>query len=48
MNDLLRDSPMERLGTGKEIAETVLSLCSSGSTFVTGHALLDDGGFTIQ
>ncbi len=48
MDDLLRDLPMKRLGTGQEIADAVLWLCSSGSTFVTGHALLVDGGFTIQ
>ncbi len=48
MNDLLRDLPMKRLGTGDEIAGAVLWLCSSGSGFVTGHALLVDGGFTAQ
>lgn len=48
MDDLLRDLPMKRLGTGDEIAGAVLWLCSSGSTFVTGHALLVDGGFTVQ
>ncbi|WP_027547829.1 glucose 1-dehydrogenase [Bradyrhizobium sp. WSM2254] len=48
MDDLLRDLPMKRLGTGDEIAGSVLWLCSSGSSFVTGHALLVDGGFTAQ
>lgn len=48
MDDLLRDLPMKRLGTGDEIAGAVLWLCSSGSGFVTGHALLVDGGFTAQ
>lgn len=48
MNDLLRDLPMKRLGKVEEIADAVLWLCSSGSTFVTGHALLVDGGFTVQ
>jgi len=48
MDDLLRDLPMKRLGTGDEIAGAVLWLCSSGSSFVTGHALLVDGGFTAQ
>ncbi|WP_336741471.1 glucose 1-dehydrogenase [Aureimonas altamirensis] len=48
MDDLLRDLPMKRIGKPEEIADAVLWLCSSGSTFVTGHALLVDGGFTVQ
>lgn len=48
MDDLLRDLPMKRLGHGEEIADAVLWLCSSGSTFVTGQALAVDGGFTVQ
>ena len=48
MDDLLRDLPMKRLGQGEEIADAVLWLCSTGSTFVTGQALAVDGGFTVQ
>lgn len=48
MDDLLRDLPMKRLGHAEEIADAVLWLCSSGSTFVTGQALAVDGGFTVQ
>jgi NAD(P)-dependent dehydrogenase (short-subunit alcohol dehydrogenase family) len=48
MDDLLRDLPMKRLGTDEEIADAVLWLCSSGSSFVTGQALAVDGGFTVQ
>ncbi|MNF15261.1 2-(R)-hydroxypropyl-CoM dehydrogenase [compost metagenome] len=47
MDDLLRDLPMKRLGRGEEIADAVLWLCSSGSSFVTGQALAVDGGFTV-
>lgn len=47
MDDLLRDLPMKRLGHAEEIADVVLWLCSSGSTFVTGQALAVDGGFTV-
>jgi len=36
--------PMERLGTLEEIAEVVVWLCSDASSFVTGHAMLVDGG----
>lgn len=36
--------PMERLGTLEEMAEVVVWLCSDASSFVTGHAMLVDGG----
>lgn len=37
-------TPMGRMGTGEEIAETVLYLASSQSSFTTGIGLLIDGG----
>jgi NAD(P)-dependent dehydrogenase (short-subunit alcohol dehydrogenase family) len=37
-------TPMGRMGTADEIAETVLYLASSQSSFVTGIGLLIDGG----
>jgi NAD(P)-dependent dehydrogenase (short-subunit alcohol dehydrogenase family) len=37
-------TPLGRMGTGKEIAETVLYLASDQSSFVTGIGLLIDGG----
>ena len=37
-------TPMGRMGTGDEIAETVLYLASDQSSFVTGIGLLIDGG----
>lgn len=37
-------TPMGRMGTGNEIAETVLYLASDQSSFVTGIGLLIDGG----
>lgn len=46
--DLIRDIPAGRLGKPEEIAEAVLWLCSSAASFVHGHALLVDGGFTIH
>lgn len=40
--------PMGRMGTGEEIASAVLWLCGPGASFVTGHALIVDGGFTVK
>jgi NAD(P)-dependent dehydrogenase (short-subunit alcohol dehydrogenase family) len=36
---------VKRLGTSAEVAEAVVFLASSRSSFITGHPLLVDGGF---
>ncbi len=40
--------PVGRIGTPEEIASAVLYLSSPGASFITGHDLLVDGGFTVQ
>jgi NAD(P)-dependent dehydrogenase (short-subunit alcohol dehydrogenase family) len=40
--------PIGRIGTPQEIADAVIWLCSSKSSFVIGHSLLVDGGLTAQ
>jgi len=45
---LLSMIPMKRLATLEEIAEVVVWLCSDASSFVTGHAMLADGGVVAQ
>ncbi len=40
--------PIHRLGQPNEIAAPVLWLCSDEASFVTGIALLVDGGYTTQ
>lgn len=39
--------PIGRIGTSEEVARAVLFLCSDDASFITGHDLLVDGGFTV-
>ncbi|MBX9840876.1 MAG: SDR family oxidoreductase [Xanthobacteraceae bacterium] len=48
MKDILKDQPIGRLGRAEEIASAVLWLCSPGASFVIGHSLAVDGGYTIR
>jgi 3-oxoacyl-[acyl-carrier protein] reductase len=40
--------PLGRLATTKEIAELVYFLCSDKNSYLTGQAIIVDGGYTIQ
>jgi len=40
--------PIGRIGLPQEVAEAVLFLCSDGASFITGHALVVDGGNLAQ
>lgn len=48
MKEILKQQPIGRLGRPEEIAAAVLWLCSPGASFVIGHALVADGGFTAH
>lgn len=43
----LRETPMGRLAEPREIAPAVLYLASDAASFVTGHTLVVDGGYTV-
>jgi len=53
MSESIRDrlssyAPLRGIAEPEEIAEVAIWLCSRKSSFVTGHALVADGGFTAQ
>jgi NAD(P)-dependent dehydrogenase (short-subunit alcohol dehydrogenase family) len=47
-DDLSTLHPVGRIGRVEEVAEAVLWLCSDRASFVTGHSLNVDGGFTAH
>ena len=48
MKEIMRDQPIGRLGRAEEIADAVIWLCSPRASFVIGHALAVDGGYTAH
>ena len=43
---ILDHSPSGRMGTPEEVAEAVVWLCSDAASFVNGHSMIIDGGFS--
>ena len=48
LNPAINIAPMKRMGTADEVANAVLFLCSTQASFIQGHALVVDGGYTIN
>ena len=48
MERLNAATPMGRICQPEEIANAVIWLCSDAASFITGHSLTVDGGFTVQ
>jgi NAD(P)-dependent dehydrogenase (short-subunit alcohol dehydrogenase family) len=45
---IIAQEPVGRVGNPAEVAEAVVWLCSDAASFVTGHSMTIDGGFTAQ
>jgi NAD(P)-dependent dehydrogenase (short-subunit alcohol dehydrogenase family) len=45
---VIAEEPIGRMGKPEEIAAAVIWLCSDTAAFVVGHALVMDGGQTVQ
>lgn len=46
-DEISEEYPLKRLGEPQEVADCILFLGSDEASFVTGHALVIDGGFSI-
>jgi len=45
---VIAEEPVGRMGKPEEIAEAVVWLCSDAAAFMVGHAMVIDGGQTVQ
>ena len=45
---VIAEEPAGRMGKPEEIAAAVIWLCSEGAAFMVGHAMVVDGGQTVQ
>lgn len=47
MNELKEETPLERIGTPEDIANTAIFLASPQASFITGETISVNGGFVI-
>lgn len=46
IEEIKRLTPLERMGEPEEVAKVVLFLASSDASYITGHTMMVDGGYT--
>jgi len=47
LNDILVRTPMHRVGQPEEVANAIAFLCLPAASYITGHILAVDGGFSV-
>ena len=47
MQDLIEHTPIQRIGTGKDVANLASFLCSDEASFITGQIITIDGGLSL-
>ena len=48
LDAMLQTVPAKRYGKPEEMANAVVWLCSDSASFIVGHTLVADGGYSIQ
>ena len=46
-NEVIKRTPMKRIGVPEEVASAVAFLCMPASSYITGQCISVDGGFTV-
>lgn len=47
MEEVIRRSPLDRVGTAEEVADVVVFMCSDGANWITGQTIIVDGGYSL-